>query len=241
MFPDRSGPQPRCRQTHVGDRLTELGVRCGHVVANRRIHSEAVVCAVFNLTGGPIHHRLVDAAVTKGQLRCRGPGRGRAAGYRSRCRRTGCPLRHALQQLNLLVSGCRVIGAVGGRTRRRGGGSRCPQRVAFAGSTCTRTPRSAKRCGSSTNAQVQGDDGRDRGCEPAIELVRLKVGGVNRNGSQRAYGQPSASEAHLLQQFSFGAFCVLTENRHASNRSNAGRRSQGARCQCPQHRRCPAR
>ncbi|CNK71894.1 Uncharacterised protein [Mycobacterium tuberculosis] len=54
----------------MGDHdLTELGVRCGHVVANRRVHSEAVVLrGDFNLAGGLVHDRLVDAAVTEGQL-----------------------------------------------------------------------------------------------------------------------------------------------------------------------------
>ena len=55
-------------QTHVGDHdLTELGVRCGDVAADGGVHSEAVVMrGDFNLAGGLVHHRLVDAAVTEG-------------------------------------------------------------------------------------------------------------------------------------------------------------------------------
>ena len=76
------------------------------------------------------------------------------------------------------------------------------------------------------NAQVQGDNGCDRGREP-VELVRLNgVGGVNRNGVSELTASHRLGGAHLLQQFSFGAFCVLT-GEHARTHRTARTQAAG--------------
>ena len=76
------------------------------------------------------------------------------------------------------------------------------------------------------DAQVQGYDGCDRGCEP-VELVRLNgVGGVNRNGVSELTACHRLGGAHLLQQFSFGAFCVLT-GEHARTHRTARTQAAG--------------
>ena len=216
-------------QTHVGDHdLTELGVRCGHVVANRRVHSEAVVLrGDFNLAGGLVHDRLVDAAVTEGQLvGAEAQGAAKQLVTEADAEERGALTQHALQQLNLLVSGCRVTGAVGEEHAVRVvgvdvlEGCACGQHV-HAHATLSETLR-----GHRLNAQVQGDNGCDRGCEP-VELVRLNgVGGVNRNGVSELTTSHRLGGAHLLQQFSFGAFCVLT-GEHARTHRTARTQAAG--------------
>lgn len=75
------------------------------------------------------------------------------------------------------------------------------------------------------DAQVQGDDGRDRGCEPVV-LVRLDgVGGVDRDDVGELAADHGLGGAHLLQQLGLGALGVLA-GEHA--RTHGAARAQAA-------------
>ena len=129
--------------------VATVAVRCHGLAVQRRVDREPVVVRRdLDLAGGPVHHRLVHAAVAVAELvgavaRARGP----AAGCRSRCRRTGScgPARRA----GARSRASRPTGRRG-RWRRRRRPARWPARPRWSrstGSTWTRTPRSASRCG----------------------------------------------------------------------------------------------
>ena len=124
-------------------------VRCDGLAVERRVDREAVVVGGdLDLAGRAVHDRLVHAAVAVAQLV-------RAVAERpaedlvavADAEERDPVVEHLAQQLDLVGRRARVAGAVGEEHAVRADVASMSANVALDGRTCTRTPRSASRCG----------------------------------------------------------------------------------------------